>query len=556
MEAIADLIIKEIVKIYNPFTNPIWFPERIKFLVNQIGEDIAKTLDYTDANLFVKSLQKEINIDITSIIVENKFPVWIDLEKKETKEPLHDNLVITYIDKLNDDTQRLMGRIEEYAKKIDADFVLLSGRTQGYIQLEKHRIKEFAQLYNRTIYFNPNVFIKEDCPNLFDICPKGKIGIYSENQNNGKYLSSSKYFLLRRDAFSRLHMITGDIEDALLYEFKQMDTNYDDSVIVFDKEHCDIWNPFTFCFDFRDSQSENAAWIEILIYRNGYTVFPLSKDFNQNVLDQNLSTWKILHYDRLKTDQNIVYTWLDDNNVIGYKDKDPINMLKFKILSLYHKEEQKNSIQNRSYLEFVSLNDMALKFDNSFTESRIYYEDFDYLFPEKFEYVGLTTGSWNLKYIGINPIDQLHNWSSIRRLDENTVLCADTETTNRFFRERKCVLQNVFSNITLDMIKEFLQLIKLPIEYEEKRIPVSNQIIAKRSIVKSLFDFYQSNEILDKIAFFMNKYELKVKENAYGGDAYRRRSGFFAETATALWFNQNDFTIMPQETLRQDWYKR
>jgi hypothetical protein len=52
----------------------------------------------------------------------------------------------------------------------------------------------------------------------------------------------------------------------------------------------------------------------------------------------------------------------------------------------------------------------------------------------------------------------------------------------------------------------------------------------------------------------MNKYDFEVKEKAYGGDAYSRRSGFFSETATALWMVQNNFTIMPQEMLKAKWY--
>lgn len=556
---LPDLFVADIVSNFSAYHMPVWQPIRIKHAISLLSEDMAEKLDYTNPNSCIQSLSKELDTDLTPFIVDHKFPVWVDLYQQETFIPKNKNVVITYVENLKDDIKPIVDRIESYANKISADFVVLTGRTQGYLQLEKFRVKAFAELYDRTLFVSTNVYIKDNCPNLFEIVPKGFIGVTDDSKiPHFKIISDNKLYLLKSETFTRTSIITSLHDYSLKDELKIMNTNYDNSIVVCDKEHSNIWKPFT--FPYRFVENENKEWMEILIYRDGHEVFILDEKFNFPILanerlPEKLQEAKIIRYQDFSKQKNVTNTWLNDNNIIGYKDKDPVDMSSFKILSLYHKDEQKNSIQNRGYLEFFSLNDMESKFDNSFTESRIYYEDFDYLFPPEFKYVGLTTGSWNLKYIGLNPIDQLHNWPAIRRLDEDVVLCSDTETTNRFFRERKSVLHNVFNEMTLDLIKEFLQLINLPIEYEEKQIPVSNQIIAKRSIVKSLFDFYQSNEILDKISFFMDKYQLTVKENAYGGDAYRRRSGFFAEVATSLWLNHNNFTIMPQEILRRTWYK-
>lgn len=560
MEQIADLFIHDIVANFSAYSIPIWQPLRIKHAMSLLSEEIANNLDYSNPSACIKSLAKELDIDVTPSIVKNNFPVWIDLPKTETFIPQSDRLVITYIEALTDDIIPIINRIEAYANKVSADFVLLQGRTQGYIQLEKHRIKPFVELYDRTLFISTNIYISDECPNLFDVVTNGHVGIADDKPFHNRKNPDTP-FLLRSDYFSRAGSLSPQIDSMVSYEASIIDTYFDDNIVLCDREHADIWDTFKIPFRFKNDRiKENRAWMEILIHRYGYDVFILDEKFNYPVsinplLPEKIQEAKVIRYEDYSIGQNIINTWLDDNSIIGYKEKDPVDMSTFKILSLYHKDEQKESIQNRGYLEFFNLNDMGSKFDNSFTESRIYYEDFEYLFPEGFEYIGLTTGSWNLKYIGMNPIDQLHNWAAIRRVDENVVLCADTETTSRFFRDRKSVLHNVFNEMNLDLIKEFLQLINLPIEYKEKQVPVSNQIIAKRSIVKSLFDFYQSNEILDKIAFFIDKHQLTVKEKAYGGDAYRRRSGFFAETATALWLNNNDFTIMPQEILKRNWYK-
>lgn len=553
MEAIADLIIQDVVANYSAYTIPVWQPKRIKHVMSLISEDIANSLDYTDANKFAQSVARSLDIDILPYIVKNKYPVWVDY--KDEIKPIHKNAIVTYIEEIKEEHILLIERMKNYADSISADFIPLSGRTQGYVELELHRIKTIAETYERTLFISINTYIKNTCPNIFNEVPDGFIGIYDNNEDGiYKHKHDKKIFLLKAEAFTRTQIIDSNVDNSVKYELDLMRSNYDNNVVLCNKKDADIWSPFT--FPYRFSKDENRAWMEILIYRNGKSVFPLSKTFNYSIFNRRKSENKqIIRYEYVNTGDNVIHTYLDDNCIIGYKEKDPVNMMDFKVLSLYHTEDQRNSIENRGYLEFIDLNNIGSKFDNSFTESRIYYQSFDYLFPQEFKYVGLTTGSWNIKYVGLNPIDRLHDWAAIRRLEENTILCSDLEPTERFYRERKSLLHNVFNEITFELITEFLSMIGLPTKYEHKYAPVSNQIIAKREIVKSLFDFYQSNEILDKIEFFIRKHNLTVKNSAYGGNAYERRSGFFAETATSLWINYNNFSIMPQEILRQDWYK-
>ena len=121
-----------------------------------------------------------------------------------------------------------------------------------------------------------------------------------------------------------------------------------------------------------------------------------------------------------------------------------MDMSQFKVLVLTHTPKQKETIQDREYLEFVDLNSIETNFPDSFTESRMFYQDFDTLFPSDKQYVGLVTGSWNKKYIGLNPIDEMHNWKAIRKLDDHAVICSDIFPSSRFVGGDRLPKQNSF----------------------------------------------------------------------------------------------------------------
>jgi hypothetical protein len=553
MPALADLIIHDIVKNYSAYSMPVWQPERIKNAISLLSEDIAEKLNYTNGNECAKSVSKILNVDITPYLVKHKYPVWVDVERENILTHIDrssNKLVITYTDGEYSETG-LIQNIKHYSESVNADFIVLTGRTQGYKQLEKHRIKHFAEKYDRTLYIADNLLIKNNYPDLFQLVPEGQVGLCDDrNIANLKNNYSSKIFLLKADAFSKFHTMDTSIYQMVKYECDLMQTEYDDSLVLCDKKDAAIWSPFSFPYRFK--KDENKAWMEILIYRNGCDVYKLENSLNNTFFDNSdievLQKAYAIRYEGFHTAENIVHTWIYSNNITGYKDKPPIDTTKFKILSLYHKEEQLESILPRKYLQFVNLNDLQSRFDNSFTESRIYYEDFDHLFPSEYDYLGLTTGSWNLKYVGLNPIDQLHNWEAINNLDDNVILCSDSEKSSRFFKDKKSVLHEIFPSITVEQINEFIDLIGL--EKIDKEVAIANQIIAKRDILKSLFDFYQKNEILDKIAYFYNKYNFKTRNEKM----YFVRSGFFSEFATIMWVANQDFTIMPQEVLKRDWY--
>lgn len=65
--------------------------------------------------------------------------------------------------------------IKQYADKINADFIYNESPIGTY------HIYHILKDYDRVICFTGNIIIREDCPNLFDIVPKDKIGLLNES---------------------------------------------------------------------------------------------------------------------------------------------------------------------------------------------------------------------------------------------------------------------------------------------------------------------------------------------------------------------------------------
>ena len=543
----AEKIIKTIVENYS-YRFSYWSKNNLINAISEIDSDIATKLNFNNSNELINNLRQLFDNDLTEFIVKYNYPVWIEPSNDLKPNPVNRNAVITYSSNNHDRIQKL----KEYADKINADFILIDGRTQGYLQLERFRVKPFVEAYDRILFLNHNVVIKSDCPNLFNLVPEDKIGIYNCDEYLSdvtirNYLKRIRLLILKAEFFTKYPAITDEIHQALEFESSSMETMYDNDVIVCSKKHSSIWTPLTFPFPHNDNC--DSAWQEILIYRDGHDVFPLLYEYNYPILldkdiESKIDNIKIIKYDKTSDDN---YTWLFDNNLIGYQEKESFDMNQFKILCLGHKQEQFETIEDREYLTKINLNKLNTNLGNEYGEARIYDIEFDELFPEDKKYVGLVTASWNRKYIGLNPIDRLENWKGLRRLDENVILCANTEPSMKFIDGFFPVMKDVLL-MTAEQCEEFLEYVGLKVI--AKNSPLSNQIIAKRSIVKQLFDFYKKNDILKKIKSFVIENNIKANKAIFES----RKEAYLSEFATVFWIANQDFIILPQEIRRIDWY--
>lgn len=74
--------------------------------------------------------------------------------------------------------------MQAYADKIGADFkvILHQDKAETYPYWEKFVIHDLFSLLNvdRILYLDVDTIIRSDCPNLFDVVPEDKLGMYNE----------------------------------------------------------------------------------------------------------------------------------------------------------------------------------------------------------------------------------------------------------------------------------------------------------------------------------------------------------------------------------------
>jgi hypothetical protein len=70
--------------------------------------------------------------------------------------------------------------ISHYAKKCGADYYELRDSTEDWWGLEKFRTKLLADKYEQTLFIDADVWIKDSCPDLFELVPAGHVGMHDD----------------------------------------------------------------------------------------------------------------------------------------------------------------------------------------------------------------------------------------------------------------------------------------------------------------------------------------------------------------------------------------
>ena len=72
--------------------------------------------------------------------------------------------------------------VSNYAQRINADYVRIHGD-----EWNKTQVKDFFRTYQRILLVHSQTLIREDCPDLFQIVPREKIGVFNEGKYVGKF---------------------------------------------------------------------------------------------------------------------------------------------------------------------------------------------------------------------------------------------------------------------------------------------------------------------------------------------------------------------------------
>jgi ADP-heptose:LPS heptosyltransferase len=102
-----------------------------------------------------------------------------------------ENLVLTisigpYYNKISEYT---LPSIKKYAERIGADFININEFKPEFItqKWNKFYIHELLNEYKRIIYLDIDILVREDCPNLFDVVPPNKLGMFNEGRYVPRY---------------------------------------------------------------------------------------------------------------------------------------------------------------------------------------------------------------------------------------------------------------------------------------------------------------------------------------------------------------------------------
>ncbi len=151
--------------------------------------------------------------------------------------------------------------IAAYARKIGADFLVwrdFAGHAMPHYQ--KLELGKLLETYDRVLYLDTDVLVRDDAPNLFDLVPKDEVGMLEES----KYIERT------------INMIQFMI--AVGYDARQWDGKYYNAgVMVLSRSHRNLFVPPPTEWDNFKEQS----YLNVSIARSKTKVCPLGHRWNR-----------------------------------------------------------------------------------------------------------------------------------------------------------------------------------------------------------------------------------------------------------------------------------
>ncbi len=158
--------------------------------------------------------------------------------------------------------------IKKYAEKIGSDFLIVTEPKKEYItqKWNKFYIHELLNDYKRILYLDCDLIIREDCPNLFNIVPENKLGMFNEE----RYTSRLEYLLQASEYYK---------EELPKWDGKF----YNSGVMIISRKHKQIFR-MPKGIDFVET---DQPYINLRIQKDKIDMFDLPYDFNRmDILDK------------------------------------------------------------------------------------------------------------------------------------------------------------------------------------------------------------------------------------------------------------------------------
>ena len=201
------------------------------------------------------------------------------------------------------------GNFKRYADKCGADLHFITNTTQRWWGLERFRLEEYCKKYKRMMLIEPDCVFKDGTPDLFDIVPEEKVGIFNDYSVIDH--DHNWFTLLRSDLHRRLN-----IDDATTQKMIGNKTYYNGGVVVCSNAHSGMW-----AYPREEVEPIHVVdqfVVEYNIFYNGYDVLELDKKFNFQSWFPDFETQKkdayIIHYSSSKNKLDQIKRDLKNDN--------------------------------------------------------------------------------------------------------------------------------------------------------------------------------------------------------------------------------------------------
>lgn len=168
--------------------------------------------------------------------------------------------------------------MQKYSDKIGAEFVVLSEKNKNTTPhwLKFYLYRELLN-YDKIIYLDTDIIVKDSCPSLFEIVPNEMLGIFNESSIAPERIAQFNKFMV--DANLRLI---------------QVNETYNTGVMVFDSS---IINLFKLPSNKIDHIHFEQPYLNYNIHKYNIPVFKLPYKFNRMMTDDKyFEDGLIVHY--------------------------------------------------------------------------------------------------------------------------------------------------------------------------------------------------------------------------------------------------------------------
>lgn len=513
----------------------------------------------------------------------------------------------------NEDAQQFLDitrdSIKRYAEKCGADYIeLQDDQHPNWPMANKYRVYSVSSVYDKTLYLDCDISIRDTAPDLFKITPDNKFSVYEEisdweNRNWTTWIETEQSLIKRKfltseqidNAPKALRMYNGGvmmIPKSLAHYYKQPDKTYP-KMWCFDQHYLTLTLPeeyhhqldqkFNFCWQVFDFTNTNAhcdfltqANEAYFLHVNGERNIQLRKKILSWDFSDPIKCGLITHEDvSCATKFNECSDSLEkqeelNKDIYKYaKNQKKTNSFTIDdvcILCLGHSDKQFKTIEPRSYLKFVNFNDYtAGKYrGNEWAEARAYHIH-ESIFEDA-EFYGFVTASWNTKYT-TTRIDNFHKLFTTNLLidsdpEDKIFLCADMFCSCIWLKNKNhkhgiiadCIggTKDVWINLELRKLLKDLDL-KSDIH---KPVPFSSQGIFHKTIYHEWKKFLNDKNVYDKVNSVVENLGIDIN---YWNKHQPQHSSFrvhayFMEAIHCFWCANQDYKFIATTNRIVNWY--